>query len=92
MISGADRGHSTPRKASTATGKTPSAALAAIIGTELVTRPQVMKKLWDYIKAQGLQDAANKRNVNADAKLLPVFGKPQVSMFEIAGLVGGHLG
>ena len=81
-----------PRAASTATGKTPSAALAAVIGTELVTRPQVMKKLWDYIKAQGLQDTANKRNVNADAKLLPVFGKPQVSMFEIAGLVGGHLG
>ena len=81
-----------PRAASTATGKTPSAALAAIIGAELVTRPQVMKKLWDYIKAQGLQDIANKRNVNADAKLLPVFGKPQVSMFEIAGLVGKHLG
>ena len=52
---------------------------------------QVIKKLWDYIKANGLQDAANKRAINADAKLLPVFGKPQVTMFELAGIVGKHL-
>ena len=50
-----------------------------------------IKKLWDYIKEQGLQDAANKRAINADAKLLPVFGKPQVTMFELAGIVGRHL-
>lgn len=70
---------------------TPSAALAAVIGNEKVTRPQVVKKLWDYIKANGLQDAANKRNINADAKLKPVFGKDQVTMFELAGIVGKHV-
>ena len=75
-----------------AVGLTPSAALAAVIGAEPVGRPQVIKKLWDYIKANGLQDAANKRAINADAKLLAVFGKPQVTMFELAGIVGKHLG
>jgi DNA topoisomerase-3 len=80
------------RKTSTAVGLQPSAALAAVIGSESVARPQVIKKLWDYIKANGLQDAANKRNINADAKLLAVFGKPQVTMFELAGIVGKHLG
>ena len=64
-----------PRKTTAASGKTPSAELAAVIGAELVARPQVMKKLWDYIKANDLQDATNKRAINADAKLLEVFGK-----------------
>jgi len=83
----------TPRKsaAKPGVGLTPSEALAAVIGSEPVARPQVIKKLWDYIKANHLQDAANKRAINADAKLLPVFGKPQVTMFELAGLVGKHL-
>jgi DNA topoisomerase III len=83
----------TPRKraASTAAGLKPSEALAAVIGAEPVARTQVIKKLWDYIKANGLQDAANKRAINADAKLLAVFGKPQVTMFELAGIVGKHL-
>ncbi len=79
-----------PRKAGP--GLTPSAALAAVIGNEAVARPAVIKKLWDYIKANGLQDATNKRAINADAKLLAVFGKPQVTMFELAGIVGRHLG
>jgi DNA topoisomerase-3 len=86
----------TPRKTASpkapAAGLQPSAALAAVIGSEAVARPQVIKKLWDYIKANGLQDAANKRAINADAKLLAVFGKPQVTMFELAGIVGKHLG
>jgi DNA topoisomerase-3 len=83
----------TPRKraASTAAGLIPSAALAAVIGNEPVVRPAVIKKLWDYIKAHGLQDATNKRAINADAKLLEVFGKPQVTMFELAGIAGKHL-
>ena len=83
----------TPRKstAKPGAGLTPSAALAAVIGAEAVARPQVIKKLWDYIKANNLQDAANKRAINADAKLLAVFGKPQVTMFELAGIVGKHL-
>jgi DNA topoisomerase-3 len=72
-------------------GFKPSAELAAVIGVEPVARTQVIKKLWDYIKANGLQDATNKRAINADAKLLPVFGKPQVTMFELAGIVGKHL-
>jgi DNA topoisomerase III len=69
----------------------PSAALAAVIGDGLVARTEVVKKIWDYIKAQGLQDATNKRAINADAKLQKVFGKPQVTMFELAGLIGKHL-
>ena len=83
-----------PRKASTkapAAGAQPSEALAAVIGSEAIARPQVIKKLWDYIKANNLQDATNKRAINADAKLLAVFGKPQVTMFELAGIVGKHL-
>ena len=81
-----------PRKASTATGLQPSAALAAVIGDTPVARTEVIRLLWEYIKAQGLQDPANKRAINADAKLLAVFGKPQVNMFELAGIVGKHLG
>lgn len=81
----------TPRVAKPGSGLKPSDALAAVIGSEPVARTQVIKKLWDYIKAENLQDAANKRAINADAKLLPVFGKPQVTMFELAGIVGKHL-
>ncbi|GAB3482661.1 DNA topoisomerase III [Polaromonas eurypsychrophila] len=80
-----------PRVAKPGSGLKPSEALAAVIGAEPVVRTQVIKKLWDYIKAEGLQDAANKRAINADAKLLAVFGKPQVTMFELAGIVGKHL-
>jgi DNA topoisomerase-3 len=72
-------------------GLTPSPELAAVIGGDPVARTEVIKKLWDYIKANGLQDAANKRAINADAKLQKVFGKPQVTMFELAGIVGKHL-
>ncbi|NML86309.1 DNA topoisomerase III, partial [Polaromonas sp.] len=79
------------RVAKPGAGLKPSDALAAVIGSEPVARTQVIKKLWDYIKAENLQDAANKRAINADAKLLPVFGKPQVTMFELAGIVGKHL-
>lgn len=79
------------RVAKPGSGLKPSEALAAVIGSEPVARTQVIKKLWDYIKAEGLQDAANKRAINADAKLLAVFGKPQVTMFELAGIVGKHL-
>ena len=80
-----------PRATTAASGKLPSPALAAVIGAEPIARTQVIKKLWDYIKANGLQDATNKRAINADAKLLPVFGKPQVTMFELAGIAGKHL-
>ena len=79
-----------PRKAAVG-NLTPSADLAAVIGTDKVARTEVVKKLWDYIKAQGLQDPTNKRAINADAKLKPVFGKDQITMFELAGLIGKHL-
>jgi chromatin remodeling complex protein RSC6 len=70
---------------------TPSAALAEVVGTSPLPRTQVVKKLWAYIKRNGLQDAKNKRNINADAKLKAVFGKGTVSMFEMTKLVSKHL-
>jgi DNA topoisomerase-3 len=79
-----------PRKV--ANPLTPSAELAAVIGNEPVGRTEVVKKLWDYIKAHNLQDPKDKRTIRADDKLRPVFGKDAVGMFELAGLVGKHLG
>jgi chromatin remodeling complex protein RSC6 len=70
---------------------TPSAELAAVIGSEAIPRTEVTKKIWEYIKANSLQDAANKRNINADAKLKPIFGKDQVTMFEMTKLLSAHL-
>ena len=70
----------------------PSAALAAVVGSTPLPRTEVVSKIWIYIKKHGLQDQANKRMINADAKLKEVFaGKAQVSMFEMAGLLGKHL-
>ena len=71
---------------------TPSAALAEVIGDKPVPRTEVTKKLWAYIKKNGLQDAKNRRMIKADAALKPVFGgKQQVNMFEMTKLVGKHL-
>jgi upstream activation factor subunit UAF30 len=71
---------------------TPSAELAKIVGSKPLPRTEVTKKIWDYIKKNKLQDATNKRNINADANLLPIFGgKKQVSMFDMTKLVNGHL-
>ena len=70
---------------------TPSAALAAVVGAKPLPRTEVVKQLWVYIKKNNLQDADNKRLINADAKLKEVFGKDQVSMFEMSGLIGKHL-
>jgi chromatin remodeling complex protein RSC6 len=71
---------------------TPSADLAPIVGDKPIPRSQVTKKVWDYIKANGLQDQTNKRMINADDKLLKIFGgKKQVSMFEMTALVNKHL-
>ena len=80
-----------PRTASAGGGKTPSTALAAVIGAEAVLRTEAVKKIWDYIKANNLQDAKDKRSINADTKLKEVFGKDQVTMFELAGILGKHL-
>jgi upstream activation factor subunit UAF30 len=70
---------------------TPSAALAAVIGDKALPRTEVTKKLWDYIKKNGLQDQAKKTMINADAKLKEIFKKAQVSMFEMTKLVSAHL-
>lgn len=70
---------------------TPSADLAAVIGADAMPRTEVTKKIWEYIKANNLQDAKDKRQINADAKLLKIFGKKQVSMFEMTKLVSAHL-
>ncbi len=71
---------------------TPSTALAAIVGANPLPRTEVVKKLWAYIKKNNLQDAKNKRNINADDKLTAIFGgKKTVSMFEMTKLVSKHL-
>ena len=71
---------------------TPSAALAEVVGSKAVPRSEVVKKIWVYIKANKLQDSKNKRMINADAKLKPIFsGKSQVSMFEMAKHLSKHL-
>ena len=84
----------TARKANAAFMKPmqPSPALAEVIGSKPQPRTEVTKKLWAYIKKNGLQDSKNRRNINADAALKPVFGgKSQVSMFEMTKLVNKHL-
>ena len=84
----------TARKANAAFMKpmTISPALGEVIGDKPMPRTEVTKKLWAYIKKNGLQDAKNKRNINADDKLKPVFGgKAQVSMFDMTKLVSKHL-
>ena len=71
---------------------TPSADLAAVVGSKGLPRTEVVKKLWVYIKANKLQDPKNRRMINADAKLKPIFGgKAQVSMFDMAKLISNHL-
>ena len=70
----------------------PSAALSAVIGGNPMPRTEVTKKIWAYIKKNSLQDSKNRRNINADDKLRPVFGgKSQVSMFDMSKLVNRHL-
>ena len=70
----------------------PDAVLAAVVGDKPLPRTEVVKNLWAYIKKNDLQDAKNKRNINADDKLKLVFGgKKQVNMFEMTKLVSAHL-
>lgn len=83
----------TTRKANPAFMKalTPSASLADVIGATPVPRTEVVSKIWVYIKEHNLQNPANKRNILADEKLLKVFGKNEITMFELAGIIGKHL-
>jgi upstream activation factor subunit UAF30 len=69
----------------------PSGDLAAVVGSGAMPRTEVTKKLWGYIKRKGLQDAKNRRMINADENLRPIFGRSQVSMFEMTRLVNKHL-
>jgi chromatin remodeling complex protein RSC6 len=71
---------------------TPSAELAQVVGNKPLPRTEVTKKLWAYIKKNGLQDKKVKTQINADDKLKVVFGgKSKVSMFEMTKLVSGHV-
>ena len=69
-----------------------SPALADVIGSKPSPRTEIIKKIWDYIKKNNLQDKANRRMINADAKLKTLFGgKTQISMFELAKVVNNHV-
>ena len=70
---------------------TPSASLAAIVGPAPLPRTEVTKKVWDYIKKNKLQDAVNRRMINADDKLKQVLGKAKVTMFEMTKLISSHM-
>lgn len=68
-----------------------SPALAEVVGSKPLPRTEIIKKIWDYIKKNKLQDGKNKRMINGDAKLKALFGKAQVSMFELAGIVNNNV-
>jgi len=70
---------------------TPSSLLAAVVGAIPLPRTEVVKKVWDYIKKNKLQDEINKRMINADEKLREIFGKAKVSMFELTKIINQHL-
>ncbi len=70
---------------------TPSSTLGEVIGSKPLPRTEAVKKIWDYIKKNKLQDQKNRRNINADGKLKPIFGKDQISMFELAKVLNKHM-
>src|SRR5688572_28592065 len=70
---------------------TPSSTLAGVIGSSAVPRTEAVKRIWDHIKKNNLQDGANRRMINADEKLRPLFGKDQISMFDLAKILSKHL-
>jgi|SRR6185369_4530801 len=70
----------------------PDAKLAVVVGVRPLPRTQVVKKMWDYVKAEGLQDRKNRRMINADDKLRPIFGgRRQISMFDMAKVINNHV-
>lgn len=70
---------------------TPSNELASIVGAKPLPRTEVVKKVWEYIRKNNLQDASNRRMINADEKMRGIFGKNQVSMFEMTKILNQHL-
>lgn len=69
----------------------PDDTLAGVVGNKPLPRTEIVKKVWDYIKKNNLQDKTNKRMINADAKTKSLFGKDQISMFELAKIVNNHV-
>jgi len=69
----------------------PDNQLAEVIGNKPMPRTEIVKKVWDYIKKNNLQDKKNRRMINADAKTKPLFGKDQISMFDLAKIVNNHV-
>ena len=103
---GGSRGATSARKSGRAGAKTkaksgspgltrpvqPDAKLAVVVGVRPIPRTQVVKKMWDYVKAEGLQDRKNRRMINADDKLLPIFGgRRKISMFDMAKAINNHV-
>ena len=90
-----------PKKAAKKSARKPNAAFMApltvsstlqeVIGNKPMPRTEIVKKIWDYIKKNGLQDKKNRRMINADEKLKPIFGKAQISMFELAKAVNNQV-
>jgi len=70
---------------------TPNNTLAEVVGNKPLPRTEIVKKVWDYIKKNGLQDKTNKRMINADAKTKSLFGKAQISMFDLAKIVNNNI-
>ena len=70
---------------------TPNDKLGAVVGTKPLPRTEIVKKVWDHIKKNDLQDKTNRRMINADDKLKPLFGKAQISMFELAKIVNNNI-
>ena len=70
---------------------TPDGALSQVVGSKPLPRTELTKKLWAYIKKNGLQDQKNRRMIKSDENLRPIFGKPQVNMFEMTKLVNKHV-
>src|SRR6476620_1421849 len=70
---------------------TVSGTMAEVVGSKPLPRTEIVRKIWDYIKKNNLQDKKNRRMINADSKLKPVFGKDQISMFELAKVVNKHV-
>lgn len=70
---------------------TPSGPLAEVVGSKPMPRTEVVKRIWDYIKKNNMQDKKNRRMINADAKTRPLFGKDQISMFDLAKITNKHL-
>jgi len=95
-------GKAAPKKtAAKKSGRKPNAAfmaplqpderLAAVVGNKPIPRTEIVKKVWDHIKKNNLQDKNNKRMINADEKTKPLFGKDQISMFDLAKIVNNHI-